>query len=187
MNWLPPPGPARQRQVLLLVGLLVVLAILAWVEFGPARTSPAASNRQAPPAAGAAPLVVPAPLKLDALTAVPEPEAVGRNPFGYGPPPRVAAPPASQAPMVLPPQPTGPPVPQGPPPIPLTLTGLTDMPGAHGTMATLKEAGSGALFQAFEGDVVDGRYRVVKIGLQSVVVSYLDGSGSRTLPLGGQE
>ena len=84
MNWLPPPGPARQRQVLLLVGLLVVLAILAWVEFGPARTSPTASNPQALPAAGAAPLVVPAPVKLDALTAVPAPEAVGRNPFGYG-------------------------------------------------------------------------------------------------------
>jgi hypothetical protein len=187
MNWLPPPGPARRRQVLLLVGLVVVLAILGWVEFGPARTSPAASNRLALAEAQAAPLVVPAPLKFDALSDVPEAASVGRNPFGYGPPPRVAAPPASQAPMVLPPQPAGPPVPQGPPPIPLTLTGLTDMPGPRGTMATLKEAGSGALFQAFEGDVVDGRYRVVKIGLQAAVVSYLDGSGSRTLPLGGQE
>jgi hypothetical protein len=186
MNWLPPPGPARRRQVLLLVGLLVVLAVIGWVEFAPARMSPTTSNRGVPTAAPAAPLVVPAPLKFDALADTPGQPSVGRNPFGYGPPPPTAAP-AVQAPMVLPPQPAGPPAPQGPPPISLLLTGLTDMPGPRGTMATLKEAGSGALFQAFEGDVVDGRYRVVKIGLQSVVVSYLDGSGSRTLPLGGQE
>jgi hypothetical protein len=51
-------------------------------------------------------------------------------------------------------------------------------------MVTLKDPTSGALLHAFEGDVVDGRYRIVKVGQQSVVVSYLDGSGSRTLGLG---
>ena len=57
-------------------------------------------------------------------------------------------------------------------------------PGTNRTMATLKDPATGALFHAFEGDVVDGRYKVVKVGAQSVVVSYVDGSGLRTLGLG---
>jgi hypothetical protein len=50
---------------------------------------------------------------------------------------------------------------------------------------TLKEPSTNGLYQAFEGDIVDGRFRVVRVGLQSVVLSYLDGSGTRTIPLGG--
>ena len=50
-------------------------------------------------------------------------------------------------------------------------------------MVTLKDPGTGGLFHAFEGDIVDGRYRVVKVGTQSVVVSYVDGSGMRTVGL----
>jgi hypothetical protein len=75
-------------------------------------------------------------------------------------------------------------LPQGPPPISLRLAGLMVGPGTNRTMATLKDPASGALFHAFEGDIVDGRYRLVKVGTQSVVVSYVDGSGIRTLGLG---
>ena len=52
-------------------------------------------------------------------------------------------------------------------------------------MVALKDPDSGAVFQALEGQIVDGRYRVVKIGLTSVIVSYIDGSGQRTLSTGG--
>jgi hypothetical protein len=52
------------------------------------------------------------------------------------------------------------------------------------TIATLKDRSTNALYQAVEGDIVDGRYRVVKIGVESVVVSYVDGTGLRTLALG---
>jgi hypothetical protein len=52
-------------------------------------------------------------------------------------------------------------------------------------VVTLKHAETGALFYAVEGDVVDGRYRLVKVGMRTVVVSYLDGSGQRTLSEGG--
>ena len=45
--------------------------------------------------------------------------------------------------------------------------------------------GTNGVYQAFEGDIVDGRFRVVRVGVQSVVLSYLDGSGTRTIPLGG--
>lgn len=58
------------------------------------------------------------------------------------------------------------------------------MPDSGKVMVTLKDPVSGAIFQAFEGDVVDGRYRVVKVGLQSVVLAYPDGSGQRTIALG---
>lgn len=67
----------------------------------------------------------------------------------------------------------------------LRLSGMTVAGEGARTLVTLKDAVTGALYQAYEGDIVDGRYRVVKVGVQSVVVSYLDGSGIRTLPLGG--
>ena len=41
--------------------------------------------------------------------------------------------------------------------------------------------------QAQEGGIVDGRYRLVKIGLESVVIEHLDGSGRTTLAQTGQE
>jgi hypothetical protein len=31
--------------------------------------------------------------------------------------------------------------------------------------------------------VIDGRYRLVKVGLQSVIVAHLDGSNQRTLAI----
>lgn len=44
---------------------------------------------------------------------------------------------------------------------------------------------SGAVFEATEGQEVDGRYKVVRVGTNSVVVAYLDGTGQRTLMIGG--
>ena len=37
-----------------------------------------------------------------------------------------------------------------------------------------------------EGDVIEGRYRVVRLGIESAVLTYLDGKGQATLPLNGQ-
>ena len=37
-----------------------------------------------------------------------------------------------------------------------------------------------------EGDVVLGQYRVVRIGVESVVMEYTDGRGRTTIPLRGQ-
>src|SRR6185369_3995743 len=98
-----------------------------------------------------------------------------RNPFAFGvrppppAPPRVALPP----PPVLPPPP--PPAPIGPPLIALKLLGITQMAEPDKRiMVTLKDSGANVIFHAFEGDVVDGRYRVVKVGVSSVVLSYPD-------------
>jgi hypothetical protein len=166
-----------------LAALSVALAAVVWYRWGPAEPAPAASNLPA-----AAPGVVPAlrlpeRLQLAMLDAVPAETEVGRNPFGFGARP---APPSPAVAYTPPPVtlPTGPPVPQGPPPIMLRLVGLMIAPGSTRPMVTLKDPGTGALFHAFEGDVVDGRYRVVKVGMQSAVLSYVDGSGQRTLAMG---
>jgi len=61
---------------------------------------------------------------------------------------------------------------------------LETMPGNVRT-ATLKDTQTSAVIGPnVEGQVIDGKYRLVKIGLESVVVAYLDGKGQRTLPLG---
>ena len=41
--------------------------------------------------------------------------------------------------------------------------------------------------EAPEGQTILGQYRLVKIGLESVVVEHIDGRGRTTLPKGGQE
>jgi hypothetical protein len=85
-----------------------------------------------------------------------------------------------------PPPPPPPPVPQGPPPIPLKLTSIIPDPYVPGrSRAYLTDPKSGVVFEAVEGNIVDGRYKLIKVGQTSVVMSYLDGSGQRTINLGG--
>jgi hypothetical protein len=184
MKLLPPPGPERRQQLGRLAVLLAALAVVVWYQWGTAEPVSPTSNTAVPGAAAAATAVkLPAPIKLAELDTVSERSEVGRNPFGYGVRPAPPAPPPMPAP-VIPSVPLPPPPPQGPPPIALKLTAIIAMPSTGRTMVTLKDPGSGALFQAFEGDTVDGRYRVVKVGTQSVVLSYVDGSGTRTVSLG---
>jgi hypothetical protein len=190
MEFLPPPGPERRRQFVRLSILLVVLAGVLWYWSGPAVPTTATSN-QAGAVAPASPGQLPEPevLKIDALRMSSGLTDSGRNPFVYRQ--RDSAPGSSFLTTPQPGPPPGPlvpppvPVPQGPPAIPLRLTGLTVVQAGGRTLVTLKDPSTNTLYQAFEGDIVDGRYRVVKVGVQSVVVSYLDGSGIRTLPLGG--
>jgi hypothetical protein len=183
---LPRSRPARRRQLVILGGLVLALGAFAWWQWGtPAIAPRASSNRQVQaPATGRGAPRLPEPLKLDALVAAPDTATVGRNPFGYGERPAPPAPPPAR-PSAAPAMPVLPPVPAGPPPIGVRLLGLTALPESGRVMATLRDPATGAVFQAFEGDIVDGRYRVVKVGVQSVILSYVDGSGSRTIPLGG--
>lgn len=188
MKLLPPPGPERTRQLLALAVLVVVLAVVGWYFYGPGTgpqtvrpltasnsTTPAGLSRPVGPAG------LPTPLKLASLGDGNEPETNGmtRNPFRFGQPP----PPPAPKYVASPPGP--PPPPPGPPPVPdvpLRLVLLETLPGNVKT-ATLRDTNTSALVSGQEGQVLDGRYRLVKIGLESVVVSYLDGSGRKTLPL----
>jgi hypothetical protein len=189
MRLLPASGSKTRSQLFLLVALAAVLVAILWYRFGtvpapaaPATTSSVPSPTTVPDGGGALP--VPEGVRLQALEAPGDLSDPGRNPFAYGVRPPPPPPPRVEMPSV--PRPVGPPPPPpGPPPIPLRLTGLTVMPDTHRTMVTLKDPSTSTIYQAFEGDVVDGRYRVVKVGIQSVVLSYLDGSGVRTIGLGG--
>jgi hypothetical protein len=187
---MPPPGPERRRQLVLLGVLVVALIVLAWQYWpaaGPAVSPVTASNPQSAPGTrpGSTPVAagsqLPEALKLAELEPVPEEPAAGRNPFRFGvrppPPPPPPPPPTKTAPPPPPPPPGPPPI----PPIRLELIGLTDMPDGR-RLATLKDP-AGAVFQAYEGQVVDGRYRLLKVALQSAVIAYLDGQGQRTLAL----
>ena len=44
-----------------------------------------------------------------------------------------------------------------------------------------------ATLSGIEGDVLDGRYRIVRIGIESIVMEYVDGKGRQTIPLRGTE
>jgi hypothetical protein len=44
--------------------------------------------------------------------------------------------------------------------------------------------GQGTPFAVRAGDIVTGRIRVLRVGISSIDVAYLDGTGRRTIPLG---
>jgi hypothetical protein len=119
-----------------------------------------------------------------------EPADLGRNPFRFRPPPAPPPPPtptpakgpANQGPVVA----MGPPVPAGPPPpppIPLKFIGLvTKVDGTR--IAVLSDGRSPQ--PGKEGDIILGQYRILRIGLESLDIAYVDGRGRTTLRLTGQ-
>jgi hypothetical protein len=132
---------------------------------------------------------LPPPLKLGALEPVEGKPAASRNPFRFGEPP--PPPPPPPRPIVqAPPQPPPPPVvqtppqPQGPPAISLKFVGVMQLP--NGTKVAALTDGRGTM-TGREGDVIDGRYRIVRIGVESIVMEYVDGKGRQTIPLRGTE
>lgn len=181
MKLLPPPGPERRRQLMWLGLLAVVVSALAWYRFGrsadPAVTRSAASNPKAGGTNASGQGVLPEPVRLADLASEGDAPSAGRNLFRFGVKPAPPPPPVVMPPPGPPPPPPPPP---GPPPIKLRFLGTMERPDV-GRVVALKDPDSGAVFQALEGQIVDGRYRVVKIGLTSVIVSYIDGSGQRTL------
>ena len=185
MKLLPPPGPKRRQQLLLLLVAVMVAAYLGWTRFRPepaAGVAPA-SNSLGPAAATrpSGPVVLPEAVRLASLEPVPDQPAAGRNPFRFGvPPPRPAPPPPpppEPTPFVAPPPPGPPPL----PPISLKLGALWTMEDGR-RMATLTD-GKGGVFRGFEGDIIDGRYKLIKVAMTSVIVAYLDGTGQRTLSM----
>lgn len=78
--------------------------------------------------------------------------------------------------------PTGPPP---PPPIPLRYIGYLDQAGEVPRVAVLSD-GRGNVFNGKEGDVIEGRYRVLRIGNDSADLIYVDGRGRQTIRLSGQ-
>jgi len=187
MKLLPPPGPERRAQLTRLGVMIVVLALLSWYQFGSSSAVPPATTPQAvanQPGGAAAPTSLPTPIGLEKLEAVTEDTAAGRNPFGYGQRPAPPAPPAPPPVQQGPPPPPPPPPPPQAPDIPLKLIGLSTLRAGDASVATLKDVQTNAVYFVVEGQIIDGRFKLAKVGQTSVIVSYLDGSGQKTLPLG---
>jgi hypothetical protein len=197
----------RNRQ-LVLVALVVVLGVVIY-RMWPAGTSAApapASNRRG--ATAAAPASTPATpagqpsrgatgvtgvaspdVHLESLEAEwPKPGGVERNLFRFrpkAPPPPPPAPPRPTQP-VMPAQPVTP-VPQGPPPLPpiaLKFIGIIESPTSSRKIAVLSD-GRNPPFQGEEGAIIEGRYRILKIGVESIEIAYADGRGRQTIRLTG--
>ncbi len=120
-------------------------------------------------------------LRLDLLAKVQDLKYEGteRNIFQfYTPPP---APVKPVAPVVVQPQPTGPPPTPPPPPIPLKFYGFASQPGETPRKAFL--ADSEDIYIAAEGEVVKRRYKVLKIGVNSVEMQDMQTNHTQRLPL----
>jgi hypothetical protein len=111
-----------------------------------------------------------------------------RNPFRFERRRTAAADPAPvsvRQPAFDPPAPVVPRGPQGPPPIPLRYIGFLDEMDDRPRIAVLSD-GRGSTFNGREGDIIDGRYRLERIGTESAELAYVDGRGRQTLRLSGQ-
>lgn len=194
-------NPAEQRRQLLLLGLLIIVALVLWyttsggdaaTEAPASASNPAVTPQPVPPAGGAGGRSgggaaggssLPEPVRLADLEPVPEQSAASRNPFGFGSRPAPPAPPApTPTPAPPPPPPPKPVVPQLPP-IPVKFLGYVEDPARPGKVVALRVGGGVVL--AREGDLVEGRYRLVKVGLESIVMAYPDGRGQQTIRVGG--
>ena len=187
----------RRRQLLLAV-LAVVLAVVVYYAWpGTSRQSTPSSNQRAAGTSGAvrdrtARGAAPQPttdVHLEALEAErPKPGPTERNLFRFRekpPPPPPGAgrgTPAPDVPIIT--VPTGPPQPPPLPPINLKFLGLVGQVPGKPKIAIFSD-GSGPPQFAKEGDVVLGRYRVLKIGEESVEVAYSDGRGRQTIRMTG--
>jgi hypothetical protein len=89
------------------------------------------------------------------------------------------------APVAVDAGPPGPALPPAPPPIPLRYIGYLDQPGQVPRVAVLSD-GRGNVFNGKEGDIIEGRYRVLRIGTDSADLIYVDGRGRQTIRLSGQ-
>jgi hypothetical protein len=185
-----PARPASRWPAWLLGALVLAVAAAAAAQLWPANPAAPAGATSNPRAAAqkTAEAMDPAELevRLDALQAErPDAKATDRNPFRFqpkAPPPPPPPPPAPVNPAPqLPVVPVGPP---SPPPIPLKFIGTVE-PKPGDKVAAFSDCRY--TFRGREGDVIDGRYRVVKIGVESAVLEYVNGRGSTTIRLTGQE
>ena len=186
----------KKRAGVLAAILTVLLAVVAWQLWPSAfGSSPAATV--VPPTAGATPpgsTVVESPgldIRLEKLHAERrEPEETGRDPFRFQPKPPPAPPPPP--PESRPTPGSGlagsavyssqPPVAPPPPPITLKFIGVV----TRETKAKIAVLSDGRfVFHGREGDIIEGRYRVVRIGEESVQMEYVDGRGRQTIRLSG--
>jgi hypothetical protein len=184
--------PKRRRELALGVAAVVLAAIAVWMmRSDPAPQATVASN---PPAAASAPSTqsrAVAELDLKALEAErAEPEDSNRNPFRFKPRTAPAPSPSvmkeqQQQAAAAAAQAAGPAEPPPPPRIPLKYIGEMADPKQPGRRVAILSDTRG-VYYGREGDVIEGRYQIVKIGVESIELAYIDGRGRQVIRQTGQ-
>jgi hypothetical protein len=178
----------RRRQMLLGALVLVLAGVLYRVWPATSATSAPSSNgrgeatavRQQQPPGPAVPAL---DVHLGVLNGERiKPGARERDVFRYKskPPPPPPPPPITQPAVPVNPVPTGPPPPPPVPPITLKFIGLVGSPSRELKIAVLSD-GRNVPFYGKEGDIIEGRYRILKIGVESIEIAYVDGRGRQTI------
>jgi hypothetical protein len=184
-----------QRQGVALGALMVALVgVLWWSLSASDAPGPTAALRSAPrrvpPTAGrarsTADITGVERVRLDALAiAHAGPEAGRRDPFRFAAPKPPAAvkivTPAPESPG----SPGGPPLVMGPPqppPMMLKFIGVLK-PTGKTTIAVLTDGKD--VFYGREGDTIEGRYRIERIGVESIEMAWADGRGRQVIRLSG--
>jgi hypothetical protein len=171
---------------LAILGVLIVA--LAWLAYGAFQTDQATgagapSNTSAPRGGGGAAAPEVTDVKLHLLEATREAySAPRRDPFRFKPKP---APPPPRTPPPPPLANLPPPGPPPPPAIGSRIRVLGIMQGESGVrVASLSDGTAAPPILAVEGDIVLGRYRVLRVDADAVEMDYADGSGARArIPL----
>jgi hypothetical protein len=66
----------------------------------------------------------------------------------------------------------------------LKFIGVLEAPERPGKIAVLSDGRD--VFHGREGDIIEGRYRILKIGAESIDMAYVDGRGRQTIRFSGQ-
>jgi hypothetical protein len=184
--------PLERQQLMLGAATVVVIGLAAWTLWPstPAPTAPTATQARARNARAGAPGETGpvGPVRLAALTASrDDPGQARRNPFRFQPKfvPPPPPPPERKGTEAPPPpeRPIGPP-PIVVPPIALKLIGVLER--ANGVKWAVLSDGKSAPMYGKDGDIVDGRYLIVKIGNESIEMSHANGQGRQVIRLTGQ-
>jgi hypothetical protein len=182
---------SERRKRLTLIGAIAAIGIALAYELWPASgaapaAAPSSTGARGAPSGPAATGVAVPDVRIHALEAArPEPIEAERNLFRFKPRP---APPQPRTPVAPPPQMGSPGAPGAPPstppvpPITLKFIGVVEQAGRR--LAVLSDS-AGHVFHAQEGGTVDGRYRILKIGAESLEIAYLDGRDRKTIRLSG--
>ena len=188
----PEMWPAGRRFVVL-IGLLAVAGCQAPASPPAGQRGGTVASANRAPGPGSVRSPVPPEVRLDEVVpAHPGPVETGRNPFRFGS--RLPVTPRRPGPVTPGPGPVDPDpesLAGGPSPDTLTLSkanqlkfiGIVEALDSVGTVAVLSDGRS--VYHGRQGDIIEGRYRIVRIGVESIEIEVLDGGHRRTLRLSG--
>jgi hypothetical protein len=158
----------------------------------PPAATPASSSDQAAAAQEGSPAGEVPVLRLDSINGSrPETAETGRNPFQFG----VTRAPVTRGAPTLDPEPVEdrpaaafpPPSESAPvtPEMPLKFIGIVEARESAGLVAVLSD-GEG-VYHGRQDEVIEGRYRIVRIGIESIEIEVLDGGRRETIRLSGSQ